>query len=231
MVAYVKGGGGGIDRTLLPLRRSLEADRYGFFAHVLTVRDGCTSQNCKLLDSLRDSSHLRANLTGAVLDRYVEHYQTVWAQPPDIPVAEATHAAEPTAAAQSSVPAPRKVLVNIDFPTAASIPAVSIMNPEPTGRSPAGATAAAAANPNPPGTAALSPRRPKKQAANPPAQPAMAPGAPPPAAAAQGQEDPIWTPNPAVPSTQAAASAAAPTANFALGTGAPVQLNPFSSPQ
>ena len=49
-------------------------------------------------------------------------------------------------------PTPRRSphkMVNIDFPTAASIPAVSIMNPEPNGPVLPGVAAAAAANPNP----------------------------------------------------------------------------------
>ena len=37
MVAYTKRGGGDINSALLPLRRSLEADRFGFVAHTLAV--------------------------------------------------------------------------------------------------------------------------------------------------------------------------------------------------
>lgn len=43
MVSYLKRGGGQIDTALSPIRRSLEADRFGFLAHALALRDRCTS--------------------------------------------------------------------------------------------------------------------------------------------------------------------------------------------
>ena len=227
MAAYVKRGGRDIDGALLPLRHSLETDAYGFLAHALAVRDGCTSQNCKALDVLADAGRVRANLSGQTLDRYLDRYLTAWAQQPDGPgpVADAAPQSQPTY--QPGGPGPRKV-VNIDFPTAASIPPVSIMNPEP-GAKPTPA-AAAAANPNPPAPAAATtsappPKKSRKQATNPPAQ-APAPAASPAPAAVVEQPDPVWTP---APPAQAAATAPAPAANF-TGAG-PVQLTPFGSPQ
>jgi len=95
MVAYAKRGGAGIEGTLQPLRRALETDRFGFVAHALAVRDGCTSENCKALSLLHDPSRVRANLSGATLDRYLEHYLTAWNQPPDSPVADATRRSRP----------------------------------------------------------------------------------------------------------------------------------------
>jgi hypothetical protein len=226
MVAYTRRGGTGIDGALLPLRRSLESDRFGFVAHALAVRDDCTSQDCKPLALLQDPKRIRANLSGATLDRYLDHYQTVWALAPDGPVAEAAHA-DPAATAQLVPLSQRKVLVNIDFPTAASIPPVSIMNPEPTRAPPAVAGAGAgAANPSPAAASTLSSRRSRKPAAIPPPQ--------------TGAQDPVYLPAtapapsaPAAPetTTTAAAPSAAPTANLAPGGGAPVQLNPFASSQ
>jgi hypothetical protein len=214
MAAYVKHGGRDIDGALVPLRHSLETDAYGFVARALAVRDGCTSQNCKALDLLRDPSRVRANLSGQTLDRYLDRYLTVWALQPDgpAPVADAATQSQPTY--QPGGPGPRKT-VNIDFPTAASIPAVSIMNPEP-GTKPTPAPASAAANPNPqaPAAAAASPppsKKPRKQAANPPAQ---APAAAPAPAAVGEQPDPVWTPAPPAPPAQAAATTPAPAANF-----------------
>jgi hypothetical protein len=214
MAAYVKHGGRDIDGALLPLRHSLETDAYGFVAHALAVRDGCTSQNCKALEVLRDPSRVRANLSGQTLDRYLDRYLTVWALQPDgpAPVADATTQSQPTY--QPGGPGPRKT-VNIDFPTAASIPAVSIMNPEPgTKPTPAPASAAANSNPQAPAAAAASPppaKKSRKQAANPPAQ---APAAAPAPAAVVEQPDPVWTPVPPAPPAQAAATAPAPAANF-----------------
>src|SRR5271163_4667200 len=132
MVAYSQRGGADIGSALLPLRRSLEADRFGFVAHTLAVRDGCTSQNCSALVLLHDPARVRANLSGETLDRYLEHYTTVWTQSSDSPVADST-ASQPAALGLNGVPGQRKVSVNIDFPSASSIPAVSIMNPEPRG--------------------------------------------------------------------------------------------------
>jgi hypothetical protein len=205
MVAYVKHGGTDIDRLLVPLRHSLEIDSYGFLAHALAVRDGCTGENCKALDVLRDASRVRANLSDQTLDRYLDRYLTVWAQPADVPVADAT-------ASQPGAPGPHKV-VNIDFPTAASIPPVSIMNPEPGTKG----APAAAANPSPatsPAANASPPKKPRKQAATQPA-PAAAPSAPAQTLSTDGQADPVWTPAPVAPPAQAAATANAPAANFA----------------
>ena len=156
MSAYAKRGGADIDDVMAPLRRSLETDRFGFLAHVLATRDGCTSQSCKPLAVLHDAGRVRNNLSAQTLDRYLEHYLPVWAAAPDGASAEAAQSSYP--AAQSSAASAHK-MVNVDFPSAASIPAVSIMNPEPTG--PASPGAAAAANANPP---AATPHRSRKQA-------------------------------------------------------------------
>src|SRR5208283_2036633 len=189
LVAYVERGGTDIEDVLPPLRRSLEADPFGFLAHVLSNRDGCTNHNCKAFALLHDASRVRANLSAETLDHYLEHYLALWAKAPDGALANAAPAQTAT------IPqGQRKVSINADFPTAASIPAVSIMNPEPTGPVLPGVAAAAAASPNPqPSAAAPSSRRSRKQAANPapPAQPA------PPAAT-----EPIWPePIPSPPQT------------------------------
>jgi hypothetical protein len=212
MVAYVKRGGGSIDSTLLPLRRAVEADRFGFLAHALAVRDGCTSQDCKAVAVLSDASHIRDNLNASTFDDYLNRYLTAWNQPADTPVVDA--------ATQPGVQAPHKI-VNIDFPTAASIPAVSIMNPEPAGK-PAPA-AASSANPAADGQAGGAQKKARKQAANPPLQSSTP---------ADSPVDPVWTPAP--PASQAAATApvpAGPTANFVSSPSAPMQLMPQSSPQ
>lgn len=230
MAAYVKHGGRDIDGALLPLRHSLETDAYGFVAHALAVRDGCTSQNCKALEVLADASRVRANLSRQTLDRFLDRYLTAWALQPDGPgpVADAAPPSQPTY--QPGVPGQRKT-VNIDFPTAASIPAVSIMIPEP-GAKPTPAPASAA-NPNPQApassTASVPPsKKSRKQAANPPAQ-APAPSASPAPVAVVEQPDPVWTPAPLAPPAQAAATAPAPAANFVSGGAGP--LTPFGSPQ
>ena len=226
MAAYVKHGGRDIDGALLPLRHSLETDAYGFLAHALAVRDDCTSQNCKALDVLADASRVRANLRGQTLDRYLDRYLTAWALQPDGPgpVADAVTQSQPTY--QPGAPGQHK-MVNIDFPTAASIPAVSIMNPEPGTKPAPAAASAASANPNPqaPTTSAPPSKKSRKQAANPPPH-APAPTAAPAPAAVVEQPDPVWTPAPPAPPAQAAATA--PAANFVSGGAGPV--TPFGSP-
>jgi hypothetical protein len=207
MAAYSARGVSTIE-AMLPLRRALEADRFGFVAHVLTVRDGCTSENCKALAVLHDPSRVRANLSAATLDRYLDHYLALWAAAPDGVVAEGASA--PSVVAQSTTQAAHKP-VNIDFPTAASIPAVSIMNPEPSGPVLPGVAAAAASNPNPQAAPSSTSHRVRKQAGNPPT-PAPVQAASPGSAATE----PIW-PEPVPPPPQSAAASA---------TAAPIQLNP-----
>lgn len=208
MGAYAARGGADIDDMLSPLLRSLETDRFGFVAHVLAIREGCTSENCKAFALLHDASRVRANLSAATLDRYLEHYVSLWANGPEGTAADGTQA-QPTA--QLNAPGTHK-MVTIDFPTAASIPAVSIMNPEPSGPVLPGVAAAAASNPNPPPAAASGARHARKQTANPPA-PATISGA--------AATDPIWPePVPPPPSVPAPQNASAPSG------APPVQLNP-----
>jgi hypothetical protein len=126
MTDFAKRGGRRIDDALRPLQRALQADPFGFLAHVLVMRDGCTSENCPPLALLADPSHVRTNIIAQTLRHYVDHYRDVWARSADGPVAEATDTM-PTAGSGEKP----KVSVNIDFPSAASIPPISIMNPEP----------------------------------------------------------------------------------------------------
>jgi hypothetical protein len=207
MAAYPRRADPTIDEILLPLRRALEADRFGFVAHVLAVRDGCTNENCKALAMLHDPSRVRANLSAATLDRYLDHYLALWAAAPDGTVAEGASA--PSVAPQVAAQATHKP-VNIDFPTAASIPAVSIMNPEPSGPVLPGVAAAAASNPNPQAGPSSTSHRARKQSGNPPAP------APVQAASSGSATEPIW-PEPVPPPPQPAAASAA---------AAPIQLNP-----
>jgi hypothetical protein len=219
IVAYTQHSGTHIDGVLLPLRRSLETDRFGFVAHTLALRDGCTSENCKALALLHDPSRVRANLSGQTLDRYVDHYVAAWTQSSDVPVADAT-------SVQPPAPGQRKVAVDIDFPTASSIPPISIMNPEPKGPVVPGAAAAAAvagADTSAPGaSAALAPqpatpsRKPRKQQTN--SAPAQAAAAPPPPATTP--VDPVWSPGSTITGPQPVAPSSA----------TPVQLNPFPAP-
>jgi hypothetical protein len=188
IAAYAGRGGAAIEASM-PSRGALEIDRFGLLANLLATRDNCTSDNCKTLALLRDPSRVRTNLREQTFNHYLQRYLLVWAREaePAIAAAPQVQAAAPVTA-QANPPGQRKV-VNIDFPSAASIPAVNIMNPEPSGPVRPGVAAAAAANPNPQSRAPASSRRSHKPAANSPA-----PAAAPPAAArgTQAAVEPIW---------------------------------------
>jgi hypothetical protein len=143
MTDYARSGGTGIADTLLPLRRALEADPFGFLAYVLVMREGCTSEHCPPFALLRDPSHVRTNIIAQTLQHYVDHYREVWAKSPEAVVADTPETA-PAGLADPTGMGKRKVSVDIDFPSAASIPPVSIMNPEPKADRPAASNSEAA---------------------------------------------------------------------------------------
>jgi hypothetical protein len=177
MAAHIKAGGN-LDSILPSLRHALEADRFGFVAHMLATRDGCTSSRCEALALLRDPERVRANLSAQTFDRYLDRYLPLWGQP-ETPVADAAPSSTATLAASQppASQAQKKVVVDADFPSAASIPAVSIMNPEPK-IAPAGEARAAA-----------SARRSSRKASNSPP-----PAAPPSAATLVPPVEPVWAP-------------------------------------
>jgi len=232
IVAYTKRGGGHINSVLLPLRHSLETDRFGFVAHTLVVADRCSSDRCAALALLDNPSQVRANLSGQTLDRYLDRYLALWAQAPapGTPVADAA----PTGATQPNPPSHK--IVDIDFPSAASIPAVSIMNPEPPGPPAAAAVAAATAG-EPKAESKAEAKTEAKAEAKPHEPPAAArhvqrkPSPPPPAqaAAAAPAVDPVWQPRSDAPAP-AAPAAAAPVASAPPPVTGPVQLYPFPPP-
>ena len=211
-VALARHEGVALESLLAPLRRSLESDRFGFVAHVLAIRDGCTAQNCKTLALFRDAKRVRTNLTTSTLERYLEHYAAVWSAGSEVPpLADATQT--PASPTGSTGQGTRKI-VNIDFPSAASIPAVSIMNPEPTGPVLPGVAAAAAANPNPSAAGSAAPRHTRRQSPNPNATIT--------GQSTQSAVEPIW-PEPVPPPAGAAPPAASAPA---AGSAGPVQLIP-----
>jgi hypothetical protein len=129
MTEYAQHGGARIDDALLPLRHALETDSFGFLAYVLVAQDGCTSEHCPPFALLGDPSHVRTNIIAQTLPHYLDHYREIWAKSAEEPLASAGGTLPPGLAEND--PARRKVSVNIDFPSAASIPPISIMNPEP----------------------------------------------------------------------------------------------------
>jgi hypothetical protein len=125
---YSRRSNGGYDATLADLRRGIEADRFGFVAQVLAERDGCTAEKCEALALLRNSGAVKANLAGAAYEKNVARYGASWGEKAE-PVAAGLPASMSPAA--PSVPSVVMGAKPIDFPSAASIPPVSIMNTEP----------------------------------------------------------------------------------------------------
>jgi hypothetical protein len=150
------------------LRRAIEADRFGIVAHVLATR-GCTAENCPSLKLLRDPRQVSANLRERVFDSHVILHAAAW----EVPVATPAPATVPPLASAPPPLAPHLATTGAatppggkyEFPSSASIPAISIMNAEPA--TPAGE---AAPPPAPQSTGQSAPRPAARRA--PPREPA-----------------------------------------------------------
>jgi hypothetical protein len=166
---------------LQALRRSIERDRYGLVAYVLLVRDHCTPSDCAAFTSLTDRNQIMANMEERIYDGLVTRYSPSW----NAPTPAAAAVTGPLAGFPPSMPTGRPT--NADFPTAASTPPVSIMNPEPPvagARAPAAAANTPAPAPRPAAAPAVAAaRKPKPRAAAAPVQIAPATHAAAPAAA------------------------------------------------
>ena len=192
--------------ALIDLRRTIEADRFGVAAHVLVSRDRCTVDNCNAFRMIPDRRQVTAHMTDDSFGQYVARHAAAWpsnaqpalaASPPPAPEKDkATTAAAPS---------------NWNFPSAASIPSVSIMNAEPAG--PPGMPAGAA--PEPPPSSAAAPAAPARK-------PPLPPKRNPPPPAANVQSAPLPAPTPPAPRA-AAVPAAGPAASAA---GAPLNTVP-----
>ena len=175
--ALVPGSEPSFFETFAATRRAVELDRYGIAAHVLADRDGCTAERCAAFALLRDTAALKANLKARAFETYVARYAAAWDKPAaekQVPIAGATAPAPAPLVGASEPPAAsgQPVSSKYDFPSAASIPPVSIMNAEPplpkaadAPAAPADGAAAAAATKPP-----VPPKRPQAQAATPPAR-------------------------------------------------------------
>jgi hypothetical protein len=188
-VAYAHRGGERYDSQLATMRLALETDRFGLVAHVLSVRDSCTPLLCDSYALFKDADRVQANLREGVFDRYVERYTAEWAAHPQPGVAAAAPGNSYTTASAPAAPSPAApVPSKYDFPSASSIPAISIMTAEP-GAAPDPKTTATTA---PATTAApVPPPRRAMHPSHPPARAATA--APPPQAAAPQQIAPPQT--------------------------------------
>ena len=111
---------------LLALRRAVERDRFGLMAYVLLARDHCTPSDCVAFRSVGDRQQLVNNMEGRTYEGLVTRYASQW----NTPVAQAQPAPGLLAGVVPNMPTGKPT--NAEFPSAASTPPVSIMNPEPT---------------------------------------------------------------------------------------------------
>jgi hypothetical protein len=115
------------------LRRAVELDRYGFVAHVLASRDGCTPDICAAFSALRDTSRLKANMRERAFDANMQRYAGAWAQPRRAGPGTGFDAATnfPPASAPAGQPTGQPLPSDFPLPSANTIPPVSITSPEP----------------------------------------------------------------------------------------------------
>jgi hypothetical protein len=119
------------------MRRALEDDRFGVVAQVLTTR-GCNPTRCADFTLLRNTARIQTNMQTRSFDLRVGLHAAAWnhgaasASPPQSVAAAPSLSGSSTPAtlapggvAQGGIPP------KFDFPSSASIPAVSIMNAEP----------------------------------------------------------------------------------------------------
>jgi len=176
-------------------RRAIERDRFGIAAHVLAQTYGCTVEKCAVFALLNDTRTLKADLAAQPFATLVARYEGVWDKPVDerVPVATLPGApaevkaqtvppvAEAVAKAEPPANAPHPLDKKWTLPSSDSIPAVSIMTPEPRllkGEAPPEPKQAEqkAAEQKPEAPAPLPPKRPQVKAVQPTqaAQPAEA---------------------------------------------------------
>jgi hypothetical protein len=160
------------------LRQGLETDRYGFVAQVLMTR-GCTSADCAELKLLRDPARIVANMRTRAFEAALGAHALAWAAgttstmasapPVSLPPSATTGAAHDAPVAPLA-PAGPPGTAKFDYPSASSIPAVSIMSAEPSAP-PAPEPKAAVPPPPPKRPAAARHHQSAKQAAAPAAAP------------------------------------------------------------
>ena len=127
------------DKAIADLRRTLEPDRFGFVAQALASSEQCKPDSCDALALLRDPHRVNANLSDRTFEIFVGRYVGTWMaprSPASAPAVAAAPTQQPTATASAAAEKPPVVTpatssVNVEFPSAASIPPVSIMTNEP----------------------------------------------------------------------------------------------------
>lgn len=112
------------ERLREPLVRAAQADRYGFVAQVLQGRDHCSPDQCYAFLFLKNHYLIVVNMTERSYEARVTRYASGWNE-------KASGAAVATAAAPPAPAVKEPSQLPVNFPSAASIPPVSIMANEP----------------------------------------------------------------------------------------------------
>jgi hypothetical protein len=181
------------DKLRAPLVRSIQDDRYGLVAQVLQGRDLCTPDKCHAFEFLTNRDRIVVNMTQHAYEERVTRYALGWSDKPGSPAVAA--AAPPPLVPPSPAKEPSQLPVN--FPSAASIPPVSIMANEPGMPGQNGVDAPQKSEAKQPPSP---PRRPAQKAA---AQPQPRPQArPQPPEPQQAQPFPQPFPQPVAPAVQ-----------------------------
>lgn len=173
--------------ALTALRRVVEEDRFGVVAHVLASSAGCGGADCAAFALFADPGRIRTNLKDRLFDRHLARHSDAW--PSGASASATPQGPPPMVGPGAGRPAAKPLSPGYDFPSAASIPAVSIMAPEPAGppspgtppsAGPAGPPSAAggAKPPAPPPLPSRKPPQPAPQAQTAPQPPRVAPSSP-----------------------------------------------------
>lgn len=113
--------GNDYEQSMVTLRHPVEADHFGFYAQAFSMRDNCSAEGCDAAEVLlQDPAHVLANLKDGVFQSHVGRHAVAWGQP-----------GAALAGALPAPAAPPTVTTSAHFPSAESIPPVSIMNNEP----------------------------------------------------------------------------------------------------
>jgi hypothetical protein len=70
------------------LRKAIEADPYGFVAHVLSTEDGCTPDACERFKLLRDPARVKENLRVRRFEAFMVKHAVAWLGPAKEPAAD-----------------------------------------------------------------------------------------------------------------------------------------------
>lgn len=185
VMAFSSRNGGSVDEMVANMRQSLEEDHYGIVAHVLEKREGCTADQCDMIDLFSNAERINANLKDHAFETVLARYLPRWG----VANGAVTGSSEGGPALAN---APQRSWLD-SLPSAASIPPVSIMNNEPGIAGQNGVSSDA----KPP----VQPPAPKPAAAAPAPAPSKPAAAPPPARRTESRPAPRRSepPRPAAP--------------------------------